>query len=87
MGVKVVTFDVNETLRDLTGLDEPFEDVLGDRSLRGMVRPDASALLRRRAHGRVPRLFTSAQRGACLMIARRVGVRVSEQDAEAMRRS
>ena len=35
MAVKVIAFDVNETLLDLRGLDGPFEEVLGDRSLRG----------------------------------------------------
>jgi len=35
MPIRVIAFDVNETLLDLRDLDGPFEEVLGDRSLRG----------------------------------------------------
>ncbi|CAN5274568.1 haloacid dehalogenase type II [soil metagenome] len=33
--VRVIAFDVNETLLDLRALDQPFEELLGDSSLRG----------------------------------------------------
>jgi len=31
---RVIAFDVNETLLDLSALDEPFEALLGSRALR-----------------------------------------------------
>ncbi len=84
MAVKVVAFDVNETLLDLSGLDGPFEEVLGDRSLRGQW--FAQMLQLSFVGGLTGEYldFTSAQRAAFRMIARRVGIPVSEHDAEAM---
>ena len=34
MGIEVIAFDVNETLLDLSSLDEAFEEVLGSAELR-----------------------------------------------------
>ena len=84
MAVEVIAFDVNETLLDLSGLDGPFEEVLGDRSLRGQW--FAQMLQLSFVGGLTGEYvdFTSAQRAAFLMIAQRTGVTVSEQDAEAM---
>ena len=84
MAVEVIAFDVNETLLDLRGLDGPFEEVLGDRSLRGQW--FAQMLQLAFVGGLTGKYvdFTSAQRAAFLMIAQRTGVTVSEQDAEAM---
>ena len=84
MAVKVIAFDVNETLLDLSGLDGPFEEVLGDRSLRGQW--FAQMLQLSFVGGLTGEYldFTSAQRAAFLMIAQRTGVAVSEQEAEAM---
>jgi 2-haloacid dehalogenase len=84
MAVEVIAFDVNETLLDLSGLDGPFEEVLGDRSLRGQW--FAQMLQLSFVGGLTGEYvdFTSAQGAAFLMIAQRTGVTVSEQDAEAM---
>jgi 2-haloacid dehalogenase len=84
MAVKVIAFDVNETLLDLSGLDGPFEEVLGDRSMRGQW--FAQMLQLSFVGGLTGEYvdFTSAQRAAFLMIAQRTGVAVSEQDAVAM---
>jgi 2-haloacid dehalogenase len=84
MAVKVIAFDVNETLLDLRDLDEPFEEVLGERSLRGQW--FAQMLQLSFVGGLTGEYldFTSAQRAAFLMIARRAGVPVSEEDAEVM---
>ena len=84
MAVKVIAFDVNETLLDLSSLDGPFEEVLGDRSLRGQW--FAQMLQLSFVGGLTGEYvdFTSAQRAAFMMIARRVGVAVGKQDAEAM---
>ena len=84
MTVRVVAFDVNETLLDLRGLDRPFEEALGDSSLRGQW--FAQMLQLSFVGGLTGEYldFSTAQRAAFLMIARRVGVAVSEQDANAM---
>ena len=84
MAVKVVAFDVNETLLDLSGLDDAFDEALGDRSLRGQW--FAQMLQLSFVGGLTGEYldFTSAQRAAYLMIAQRVGVVVSEQDANTM---
>ncbi len=84
MAVEIIAFDVNETLLDLSGLDGPFEEVLGDRSLRGQW--FAQMLQLSFVGGLTGEYvdFTSAQRAAFLMIAQRTGVAVSEQEAEAM---
>jgi len=81
---KVIAFDVNETLLDLRGLDGPFEEALGDRSLRGQW---FSQMLQLSFVGGLTGEyldFSSAQRAAFLMIARRVGRSVTQQDADAM---
>ncbi len=79
MAVQVIAFDVNETLLDLGGLDGPFEEVLGDRSLRGQW--FAQMLQLSFVGGLTGQYldFTSAQRAAFLMIARRVGIDVSDR--------
>ena len=84
MAVKVIAFDVNETLLDLRDLDGPFEEALGDRSLRAQW---FAQMLQLSFVGGLTGAyvdFTSAQRAAFLMIAQRTGVAVSEQDAVAM---
>src|SRR4051794_4213432 len=84
MAVEVIAFDVNETLLDLSGLDGPFDEVLGDRALRGQW--FAQMLQLSFVGGLTGEYvdFTSAQRAAFLMIAQRTGVAVSAQDAVAM---
>lgn len=84
MVVKVVAFDVNETLLDLSGLDDAFDEALGDRSLRGQW--FAQMLQLSFVGGLTGEYldFTAAQRAAYLMIAQRVGIVVSEQDANTM---
>ncbi len=83
MVIKVIAFDVNETLLDLSDLDAQFQKVLGDRSLRGQW--FAQMLQLSFVGGLTGEYvdFTAAQHAALSMIARRAGVEVSEQDAEA----
>ena len=81
---RVIAFDVNETLLDLSSLDRSFEEALGDSSLRGQW--FAQMLQLAFVGGLTGEYldFTSAQKAAFLMVARRVGVEVSADDAEAM---
>jgi 2-haloacid dehalogenase len=79
----VLAFDVNETLLDLSALDEPFADVFGDASLR----PTWFQMMLQLSFvgGLTGRYvdFTSAQRGALQMLAARAGVDI---DAHAVER-
>ena len=76
--------DVNETLLDLSSLDSSFEEALGDPSLRGQW--FAQMLQLSFVGGLTGDYldFTTAQKAAFLMVARRAGVEVSADDAEAM---
>lgn len=84
MATRVIAFDVNETLLDLSELDGPFRDVLGDQSLRGQW--FAQMLQLSFVGGLTGEYldFSSAQKAAFLMIAARAGVDVTEQDVDAM---
>jgi 2-haloacid dehalogenase len=75
----VLAFDVNETLLDLSALDEPFADVFGDAGLRQAW--FQSMLQLSFVGGLTGRYvdFTTAQRAALEMLAARVGVEVSGQ--------
>lgn len=75
---RVVAFDVNETLLDLRALDEPFEQLLGSAALRGQWFAQMLQLsfVGGLTGGYVD--FTTAQRAALQMVARRCGRTVSE---------
>jgi 2-haloacid dehalogenase len=81
---KVIAFDVNETLLDLSALDAPFAEALGDSALR----PQWFALMVQLAF--VGGLtgdyvdFSTAQHAAFLMLAERNGIRVTADDAAQM---
>ncbi len=80
----VIAFDVNETLLDLGALDEPFEEVLGDAAMRQqwfalMLQVSFVGGL---TGGYVD--FSAAQHAAFRMLAERLGVEVTEDDAAAM---
>jgi len=80
----VIAFDVNETLLDLSALDEPFEALFGSPALR----PQWFALMLQLSFvgGLTGRYvdFGSAQRAALAMLAEREGVPVSTGDIEAL---
>ncbi len=78
----VIAYDVNETLLDLSALDPPFADVLGDAALRPawfqtMLQLSFVGVITDRYVD-----FTTAQHGALKMVARRAGREVSDEDAE-----
>jgi 2-haloacid dehalogenase len=78
----LLAFDVNETLLDLSVLDEPFEQFLGDASLRpawfqGMLQLAFVGGLTGRYVD-----FTTAQRAALEMLGRRVGREVDDPAVE-----
>jgi 2-haloacid dehalogenase len=80
----VIAFDVNETLLDLRALDEPFQRSFGDAALRQqwfalMLQVSFVGGL---TDGYVD--FTSAQHAAYLMLAERLGVPATDEDATAM---
>jgi 2-haloacid dehalogenase len=78
----VLAFDVNETLLDLSVLDEPFADLLGDAALR----PAWFQTMLQLAFvgGLTDRYvdFTTAQHAALRMVARRAGRTITDEDAE-----
>jgi 2-haloacid dehalogenase len=76
---RVIAFDVNETLLDLRALDEPFEQLLGAPSQRGQW--FAQMLQLSFVGGLTGQYvdFTTAQRAALQMLARRCGLEVSEE--------
>lgn len=80
----VIAFDVNETLLDLRALDQPFEDLLGSAALRPQW--FAQMLQLSFVGGIVGSYidFTSAQRAALAMIARKASVKISDDDIAAM---
>jgi hypothetical protein len=81
---RVIAFDVNETLLDLSALDEPFEALFGSPALR----PQWFALMLQLSFvgGLTGRYvdFGAAQRAALAMLAEREGVPVSPGDIEAL---
>lgn len=80
----VIAFDVNETLLDLRALDEPFADLLGSADLRPQWFAQMLQLsfVGGLTHAYVD--FGAAQRAALVMVARRLGRTVSDEDARAM---
>ncbi len=81
---RVIAFDVNETLLDLSSLDSSFEEALGDPSLR---RQWFAQMLQLSFVGGLTGEyldFTTAQKAAFLMVARLAGIEVTADDAEAM---
>jgi 2-haloacid dehalogenase len=81
---KVIAFDVNETLLDLSRLDGPFEELLGSAALRGQW--FAQMLQLSFVGGLTGEYvdFSTAQHAALLMIAERHGRTVTDEDATAM---
>ena len=78
----VIAYDVNETLLDLSALDDAFEETLGDASLR----PTWFATMLQVAFtgtitGRYVQ-FGEAQRAALRMVGRRVGRDLADDDVE-----
>ena len=82
MAIRVIAFDVNETLLDLGALDAVFEELLGDASLR----PEWFAQMLQVAFvGAITDRyvdFTTAQRAALDMVAQRRDVRLTAGDAD-----
>jgi 2-haloacid dehalogenase len=76
---RVIAFDVNETLLDLTALDAPFAELLGSAELRGQW--FAQMLQLSFVGGLTDRYvdFGTAQRAALRMVAERVGQAVSDE--------
>jgi 2-haloacid dehalogenase len=76
---RVIAFDVNETLLDLRALDAPFEQLLGSADLRGQW--FAQMLQLSLVGGLTGDYvdFTTAQRAALHMLARRIGRSVSDE--------
>jgi 2-haloacid dehalogenase len=74
----VLAFDVNETLLDLSVLDEPFADVFGDAALRPMW--FQTMLQLSFVGGLTGRYvdFTTAQRAALRMVAARTGAELDD---------
>jgi 2-haloacid dehalogenase len=80
----VIAFDVNETLLDLSALDEPFERVLGDAAMRQQW---FALMLQVSFVGGLTDYyvdFSAAQHAAFLMLAERIGTEVTDEDATAM---
>ena len=80
----VIAFDVNETLLDLSALDEPFREVFGDAALRPQW--FAQMLQLSFVGGLTGEYvdFTSAQHAALRMMAERTGTALSETQATAI---
>jgi 2-haloacid dehalogenase len=78
----VIAYDVNETLLDLSALDAPFAEVLGDAALRPAW---FGTMLQLSFVGVITGNhvdFTTAQHAALRMVAQRVGTELSDEDAE-----
>lgn len=78
----VIAYDVNETLLDLSALDQPVREVLGDASLRPvwfqtMLQLSFVGVITQRYVD-----FTTAQRAALRMIAQRVGREIDDAGVE-----
>ena len=84
MGIEVIAFDVNETLLDLSSLDEAFGEVLGSAELRPLW--FAQMLQLSFVGGLTGRYvdFRTAQLAAFEMLVERQGVRVAPGSAEAV---
>ncbi len=81
---RVIAFDVNETLLDLSALDASFEEVLGSAALRGEW---FAQMLQLSFVGGLSGAyvdFTTAQHAALLMLAERKGLAVTEAEATQM---
>ncbi len=79
---RVLAFDVNETLLDLSALDAHFEAVFGNAALRGQW---FSQMLQLAFVGAVTDRyvdFTSAQHAALEMVAQREGIELSDDAAQ-----
>ncbi|MEU1599774.1 haloacid dehalogenase type II [Streptomyces sp. NPDC005708] len=79
---RVVAFDVNETLLDLSALDRPFEKLLGSSVLRTQW---FALMLQLSFVGGLTGSyvdFSTAQRAALRMLARREGVRLTEEQVQ-----
>lgn len=80
--IRVIAFDVNETLLDLRELDPVFEELLGDASLRAQW---FAQMLQVAFVGAITDRyvdFTTAQRAALDMVAQRREVRLGPDDAD-----
>ena len=78
----VIAFDVNETLLDLSALDDAFEELLGSATLRGQW---FTQMLQLSFVGGLTGVyvdFSTAQRAALRMIAERVGRSVSSSQID-----
>jgi 2-haloacid dehalogenase len=78
----VIAYDVNETLLDLSVLDAPFSEVLGDAALRPVW---FGTMLQLAFVGVITGRyvdFTTAQHAALRMVAQRMGRELSGEDAE-----
>ncbi|GGF21400.1 haloacid dehalogenase type II [Subtercola lobariae] len=84
MSVKVIAFDVNETLLDLKALDEHFVALLGDAKYRPLW--FAQMLQLSFVGGLTGEYvdFRTAQRAALKMVAARIGVTLSDEQAATM---
>jgi 2-haloacid dehalogenase len=78
---RVIAFDVNETLLDLSALDDPFKEIFGSPAFRGQW--FAQMLQLSFVGGLTGEYvdFSTAQHAALLMLALRHGVTLSENDA------
>ena len=79
---RILAFDVNETLLDLSALDPLFERAFGDAALRPqwfaqMLQVAFVGIITGRDVD-----FTTAQRGALRMVAERTGTALSDADAD-----
>jgi 2-haloacid dehalogenase len=82
VAIRVIAFDVNETLLDLRPLDVLFEEMLGDASLRAQW---FAQMLQVAFVGAITDRyvdFTSAQRAALDMVAQRRDARLTAGDAD-----
>ncbi|WP_433379666.1 haloacid dehalogenase type II [Actinoplanes sp. CA-142083] len=82
--VTVVAFDVNETLLDLSALDQPFQQAFGDAALRPLW--FAQMLQLSFVGGLTGEYvdFTTAQHAALRMLAERMGTTLSDAQATAI---
>ena len=82
--MRVLVFDVNETLLDLAVLDDPFERIFGDAALRrawfGLVLRNALTLTVTGDH----RDFVEVGRASLEMVADQRGVTLGETDVDAI---
>jgi 2-haloacid dehalogenase len=82
LAIRVIAFDVNETLLDLRALDPVFEEVLGDASLRAQW---FAQMLQVAFVGAITDRyvdFTTAQRAALDMVAQRRDVMLTAGDTD-----